>query len=233
MEDMERYADYNEVDEAPDGGKNPVVTLLKLLVLVLCFAVVGVLAFRVVLFNYYPSEISDLYFNKTLTDYYNSTDGDIGAKTQELRAPYDDPDFASFFCDNLIIIEGAEQLQVSVRYNSSVFDSIKEEYGVELDPSSDGLFTFKLFRVPFEEGAEPYEIGRLDTVLTDEVMMYTYYKLVFDDVEFLDGGAKDWLRLEITLNGVEGADPYYILIYEVSDEYDSFRDYKPGRREKP
>ncbi len=233
MEEMERYGDYNEVDEAPGGNKSVVGTLIKALVIFLCFAVVGVLIFRVILFNYYPGTIKNIYYNDTLTEYYNSQDGDIGALTQSLRAPYDDPDYASFFCDNLIVIKGAEQLQVSVRYNSSVFDTIYEKYGVELDPESEDLFSFRLVRVPFEEGSEPYEIGRLDKVLTDDALMYTYYKLVFDDVDFLEDGEPDWIRLEITLNGVEKAEPYYILIYECSEEYDRFEEYEPKRGERP
>jgi len=232
MEDMERYGDYNEVDEAPGENKNPVMTILKIAVVALCALVIGVLVFRLILFNYYPKEIKNIYFNDTLTAYYNDTDGSIGAKTQSLRAPYDDPDNASFFCDNLIVIEGAEQIQLSVRYNSSVFDTIEKKYGVRLDEDREDLFTFTLVRVPFD-GSEPYEIGELDCVKTDSALMYTYYKLVFDDVELLPEGEMDWVRLEITLNDIPDADPYYILVYEKTEENDIFTDYKLGRKEKP
>ena len=233
MEDMERYGDYNEVDEAPGGNKNPIVTLLKALIIFLSFAVVGILIFRVVLFNYYPKNIENIYYNDTLTDYYNATGGEIGAVTQTLRAPYDDPDVASFICDNLIVIEGAEQIQLSLRYNSSVFDTIKTKYGVELDPNDENLFSFKLQRVPFDEASKPYDLGTLDTVITEKALMYTYYKLVFDSVELLDDGEPDWIRLEVTLNGVPDAEPYYILIYERSEQYDRFDEYKLKGSEKP
>ena len=162
MEDIERYGDYNEVDEAPGGNSNIVVKLLKILVLVLCFSVVGLLAFRVILFNYYPKSMTEIYFNDSLTEYYESVGDDFSAKTQALRAPYDDPDFASFFCDNLIVIEGAGQLQLSVRYNSSIFDEINTAYGVQLDPDAENLFTFTLESVPKTDGAKPYTIGELD-----------------------------------------------------------------------
>ena len=233
MEDIERYGDYNEVDEAPGGNKNPVVFLLKVLIIALCVLVVGVILFRVILFNYYPRDIKNIYFNDDLKEYYSSTDGDIDAITQTLRAPYDDPDFASFFADNLIVIKGAGQIQLSVRYNSSVFDTIEEKYGVRLDGNADGLFSFELERVPFDKDEQTYKIGELDCAFTDKALMYTYYKLVFDGVDFPDSDTPDWIRLKITVNGIENAEPYYILIYENTEEYSAFGEYKLTGKERP
>ena len=233
MEDIERYGDYNEVDEAPGGNKNPVVSLLKGLIIGICLLVVGVLTFRLVLFNYYPKAIKNIYFNSDLTALYQENNGEIGAQTQSLRAPYDDPDFASFFADNLIIVKEAGQLQLSVRYNRSVFDTIKEKYGVTLDPLSDDLFTFELERIPFEEAETALPVGELEYCVSDSLMMYTYYKLVFDGVNFLPEGESDWIRLKITLRDVPDAAPYYILVFESTDEYSALGDYKLSGKEKP
>ena len=233
MEDIERYGDYNEIDEAPGGNKNPVATFLKILIVSLCLLVVGVIAFRVILFNYYPSEMKIVRFNDGLTEYYNANGGELDAVTQSLRAPYDDPDFASFFADNLIVIKGAGQLQLSLRYNSSIFDTIEEKYGVRLDENADDLFSFSLERVPFDESESAYQIGEVDYVGSDDLLMYTYYKLVFDGVEFLADGTDDWIRLKITINGIPDADPYYILVYENTSEYDNFSEYKLSGKERP
>ena len=233
MEELDRYGDYNEVDEAPGGNKNIVATLLKALIITLCVLVVGVLVFRLVLFNYYPEQIKNIYFNNELNEYYSSVDGEIGALTQELRAPYDDPDFASFMADNLIVIRDAGQLQISVRYNSSVFDSIEEKYGVRLDGGGDDLFIFELERVPFEETEEAYKVGELDYTATDSLLMYNYFKLVFDGVEFYDDETPDWLRLKITVKDIPDAAPYYILVYENTEEYSTFKDYKLSAKERP
>ncbi len=233
MEDMDRYGDYNELDEVPGGKKNIVLTILKIIICTVCFAVFGLIIFRVILFNYYPDNIKNIYFNDELTALYNSNDGDIGAVTQKPRAPYDDPDKGNFFAGNLIVIEEAGQLQVSVRYNSSVFETLEKMYGIDLDEKDESLFSFSLERVPFNEDEKPYEIGRLDYSERDSAMMYTYYKLVFDDVEFLDSDSYDWIRLVININGVEGAEPHYILIYERSEEYDMFKEYKLSGKEKP
>ena len=233
MEDIERYGDYDEIDEEPRGNNNPISTILKAIIIAVCFLVVGLILFRVILFNYYPKEMKNVYFDEKLTEYYNLQDGRINAKTQTLRAPYDDPDFASFFADNLIIIEDVGQIQLSVRYNFSVFDTIEKEYGVRLDKNSEDLFTFELERVPFDESGETEKIGTLTYSESDSLLMYTYYKLVFSDVTFLDSDASDWIRLKITLNDVEGAKPYYILIYENTEEYSLFEDYKLSGKEHP
>ncbi len=233
MEDIERYGDYNEVDEAPGGNKNPVAFFLKALVIAICLLVVGVILFRVILFNYYPEQIKNIYFNDDLKKAYEEGDGDIGAMTQSLRAPYDDPDFASFFADNLIIIKDASQLQLSVRYNSSFFDTVEEKYGVRLDEDSEDLFTFTLERVPFDKDANAYTIGELDYAVSDTALMYTYYKLVFDGVEFFDENTEDWIRLKITLNDLPDAKPYYILVYENTEEYSALGEYKLSGKEKP
>ena len=233
MEDIERYGDYNEVDEAPGGNKNPVAFLLKALVIALCFLVVGVLAFRLLLFNYYPDEIKNVYFNEELTELYKNNSGNINAKTQSLRAPYDDRDYASFMADNLILIKDAEQIQLSVRYNSSVFDNIEEKYGVRLDETSSDLFTFELECIPVDKTKPTYSVGELVYSTTASKAMYTYYKLVFDGVEFLPDSEQYWIRIKITLDDVEGSAPYYILIYENIEEYSATAEYKLSGKEKP
>ena len=101
MDDLERYGDYNEIDEPPT--KNPVLTVIKFAALAIIVAVVGLLGFRIFLFNHRPDTMKSIYFTETLTEYYNSTDGNIGALTQKLRSPYDDKDEGNFFCDNLIV----------------------------------------------------------------------------------------------------------------------------------
>ncbi len=233
MEDMERYGDYNEVDSPPADRRKTVSLIIKILIITVCISVVAVLLFRVALFNYYPGKIKNIYFNDTLTEYYELNNGNISAQTQKMRAPYDDPDDGNFFCDNLIVIEGAKQLQVSLRYNSSLFKTIEEQYGVKLDDKSKDLFEFKLERVPFDKTAEPYEIGALAHADSDSLLMYTYYKLVFDNVEFTDGDTDDWIRLVVTLRGVEGSKPYNILIYEKCEDAARFQEYKLSSKERP
>ena len=234
MEDMERYGDYNEIDEAP--SKNPVTTVLKFVLAAVCFLVIGFLAFRIIIFNYYPREIKNLYFNDTLTAYYNSTGGDMEVLTQELRAPYDDEDDGNFFCDNLFVIMGAGQLQVSLRYNDAIEASFLEKYGVDISESGFDAFTFRLVRNPLTEEGEPVVLAENPEIIRDSLIMYRYAKLVFDGVEFgLDEGENkaEWIRLEIELVGAKKPTVFMIPVYENNSDYSSFDEYKLSAKERP
>lgn len=237
MEDFERYSDYTEYEEDIVKEKSKLGFILKLLVAIVCLSVVGLLAFRLIIFNTYPDSMEEIYFNDKLTAYYEATGGKIGALTQDLRAEYDDPDEGNFFCDNLIVIKDINQLQVSVRFNTSLMTAIKKEYGVTLDPDSKDLFTFKLSVLPLSKDdgtAYPTATETQNPVVkTDKRMMYRYYKLVFDGVDFeLDGEEEIWIRLEIFINGVEMKEPYMVLLYE-DREGAKFESYKLSSGEKP
>lgn len=234
MEDMERYSDYNEYEDDEPRKKSPVGLLLKILIAAVCISVAGILAFRIIIFNNYPDSMKNIYFNDKLTAYYNEKGGNIGALTQNLRAEYDDPDEGNFFCDNLIVIPEINQLQVSARYNVSLMQSIKEQYGVELDADADNLFTFKLSVLPLSrDDGTAVATGNLTVTKTDKMMMYRYYKLVFDDVDFtLEGEDEVWIRLEIYINGVEMEKPYMVLIYE-DTKTSVFEEYELSQEEKP
>ena len=175
-----------------------------------------------------------LYFNDKLTEYYNSTGGEIGALTQNLRAEYDDPDEGNFFCDNLIVIPGINQLQISVRYNVSLMKSIEEKYGVSLVAGAEDNFTFRLAVMPLSKGdGTAIETGTLSEIKSDKMFMYRYHKLVFDDVDLsLEGEDEIWIRLEILINGVEMEEPYMVLVYE-DTETSEFKDYKLSKGERP
>ncbi len=232
MEDFDRYGDYTEYeDDIPKGKKNPVMLILKILVAVICISVIGIFAFRLILFNYYPDSVSNIYFTEKLTQYYNETDGNIVAHTQELRSPYDDPDVANFFCDNLIVIPATGELQLSVRYNNSAIENIKTKLNLEsLDPSDEDIFTFRLY--------DNYEktYGPPTHISTDELLMYHYYKLSFDGIPFLvtDGQYPEWIRLEVFVKGQMGEEPFAkILIYENHENFSEFEDYELSGEEHP
>jgi hypothetical protein len=234
MEDLERYADYNDTDDDLPREKSAVGLILKILIAVVCISVVGFFAFRVILFNYYPDKVENIYFNEKLTDFYNANGGKIGAFTQGMRAQYDDPDEGNFFADNLIIIPDINQLQVSVRYNTSLIEVIKEKYKIELNPDAEDNFEFSLWFIPFYEGSTPVQMATLSNELTDSKLMYRYYKLVFDDVVLEKEGTEEfWIALQIRIKGVEMKEPYQILIYENTKEYSKTEEYKLSSKESP
>ena len=245
MDDMERYGDYNEIDEPP-RGRSTVGTVLKVAIAALCLLVVGLMAFRIVLFNYYPTEMKNLYFNDTLTDYYNLTEGNIGAKTQEIRFPYDHADRGRFFSDHLIVIDEIGQLQITLRYNKSLITDLENEYGVDLDENGE-IFTFVLARDPRENPSEDElekdevqnviaeTVGTLTVNKTASFALYNYHKLVFDGIDFGSESepAVEWLRVEVYVNGIELDEPIMLLVYENNSAFSEFIDYTPSKKETP
>ncbi len=232
MEDMERYGDYNEVEEVP-GHRSPLGWVLRILVAAVILLVVGVLGFRLVLFEYYPKSMKTLYFNDALTAYYNETDGELGAKTQHIRFPYDDSKAGNFFSDHLILIGGADQLQIALRMNVSTVENIEKQYGLSgLSREDFSYLTFRLY------DNENRVLGTGGVVVTERVAMYRYFKLVFDGVDLFDradGAAKSaWIRLEVFVKGGDTENPFARLpIYENNEDNAAFKDYVPSRKERP
>ena len=244
MSDFERYGDYNEVDEPPKKSK--VGIALKLFITILCFSVVGFLIFRVFTFNYYPKEAKNIYFTDELTSLYNERGGDIGALTQGLlnsrNFGYDDANEGNFFCKHFIYIPETEELQITLKYNTSLAKNIKDKYGADIDPNNLDSFDFRLVATRASDPEvedNSVEVGSpMDATLVakeySSFLMYRYVKLVFDGVR-LDVGTEDeinWIRLEVLLNGIEIEQPYTILIYWNIDEY-PLVPYELSKKEKP
>ena len=239
MEDFERYGDYNDIDDE-EKSRSIAMIVVKILTAAVCLSVVGVLVFRMILFSYYPAGTKRLVFDAALSEYYNATGGDIRAKTQDIRFPYDNYDDPSddmtsfvvgnFFADNLIIVEGVDQLQLSVRFNTAVMKDIAKRYGID-EPSADDeeLLSFRLYD----------NYGRTyDSIIYSErysFLMYRYYKLVFDGVELSDTGDgkyPEWISLEIFVGGREEVYSY-IIVYENNEDFSSFSDYRLASDERP
>lgn len=234
MEDIERYADYNEYeDDIPKGKKTPVMLILKILLALVAVAVIGLFAFRMIVYNYYPDTIKNILFTDKLTAYYNETEGDINAQTQKLRAPYDDNRKGNFFASNLIIIEGIDEIQISVRFNKALIDTLNADHGLSLTLDDTDAFSFSLVRNSGDEKDPFAPIGTLTATETDSKLMYQYFKLVFDDVELDRGGENEvkWIALEICVDGIE--EPFRIAVYENNSEHSELAEYKLSSKEKP
>ena len=232
MSDYERYGDYNEIDDdsAHSGGK--LMLALKIITLVLCATVVGIIVFRLVSFNVYPASVSGLYFNDTLTEHYNADPDGFEVKTQTVRYIYDDEDEGNFFCEYLYVIPDAGQLQITVRYNKATVERIAAERELELDSKDESLFKFRL--------VDNYGrvLGTLSDTVYDSNVTYRYIKLVFDGVDFApdsEGKFPEWIRLETLLatDDFSTTEPYMNLIYENHEGYSEFLPYEPKSSELP
>ncbi len=234
MEDFERYGDYNEIDEPPSKNKMSMILAIAAISVIAIVAVV--IGIRLFTFNHYPKAMKTLYFNDTLTEYYNANDGDIDVYTQKLRAPYDDAKQGNFFVSELMLIPEIDQLQLCMRYNNSLSRTLLENYGFDgFDPENEAQFSFKLWRDGDEDNPDGYEIGRLSVAEWESYAMYRYCKLVFDGVELGIGedNGPEWIRLEIYIDGFEGGKPFMIAVYENNEEYSKLDEYKFSKGEKP
>lgn len=237
--DYERYGDYTETEEDIPRGHNIFATVLKILIAAVCIAVVGLIAVRLILMSYYPPAMRRLAFTENLTEYYQRTDGNIGALTQELRFEYDqrldpppgeDAVVGSFFAAYMTVIPGAGELQVTLRYNVSAMEDIAARYGIDPpDPADPGL----RFRLVDNLGGVYENLTCCDTV---SFSMYRYVRLAFDGLEIQPGGegSPAWIRLEIYVGGQDGDTPYSaILLYEDHESYSDFKEYKLSGGEVP
>ncbi len=228
MSDYERYGDYDEkeYDEVKKSGW--FATFLKICVFALCIGIVGILVFRMVIFKSYPESMTNIYFTDELTEYYNENGGEISAKTQELRTPYDNAQFANFMCDNLIIIEGVSELQLSVRYNDSMIQNAEEKYSLSgLMPNDEGLLSFRLV----DNNGSCYEAPTYRHY--EEKYMYNYIKLVFSGVNF-DKDSVKWIRLEVFVNEAHSDEPFAMIpVYENHEGYNVFDEYVLKEEERP
>ena len=230
MDDMERYGDYNEFDEPPSKSKNIPLTVIKVMAAVAIAAVIALLGFRIILFNYYPDSMKKLYLTDGISELYSERGGNIEILTQNLRAPYDDADDGNFFCDNLIVVREAGELQISLRYNESVIANIEKKLKLSgLSADDPELFSFRLYMSGESENEADHLIGELAAEpIRDSLLMYRYYKLAFKNIPFGEGDNKiEWIRLEIFVKGQADSVPFAkIPIYEDNKDYSTFNEYK-------
>ena len=226
MSDYERYGDYDNIDDEAPRSSGGVMLLLKIITAVVCLGVVGIIAFRMILFNKYPSEVKDFYISEGFLEYYKAEGCMPSVKTQSLRSPYDDPDLGNFFCDHLYVAQDIGEVQIAVRYNTATVARIAEEKKLELSADDESCFTYHLC-INYSNGKKGAEqklvyIDVPAAELYEEQMMYRYKKLVFSGVDFEKddkGNYPVWMRLEVLVDGeVYGMVP----IYENHSEYSRF-----------
>lgn len=200
--------------------------LIRILILLLIFSIIGFFIFRIWLSSYYPKEAKGIVFTEDLLAYYEAN-GELDAKTQTLRFNYDDSKAGYFFAGELIVVEGAGALQISLRYNDSTLDALREKYPASF-ADGDVPFEFRLVGAPPEEGASGPAYHPSERK-PSRFLMYNYERLCFDGVDFTD---MPWLRIEVYLPGEEKA-VCTLLVYENHTEYNVFSPYSVKEKELP
>jgi hypothetical protein len=189
--------------------------------------IIGFFIFRIWLSSYYPKEAGGLIFTDGLLEYYERN-GEVDAKTQSLRFNYDDSKEGYFFAGELVVVPEAGALQISVRYNDSTLESLREKYPNSFSGEGDVPFEFRLAGAPREEG-ENGPLYQVSKSKPSRFLMYNYERLCFDGVDFTD---MPWMRIEVYLPGEEKA-ICTLLVYENHAEYNAFSPYSVKERELP
>ena len=137
----------------------------------------------------------------------------------------------------MIVVDGAGEIQFSVRYNLSTLENIKRKYGIsELDPDDEELLSFRLVASKYNGSVGKYEeivIADAPTYVgMDSFMMYRYYKLAFDGIDFAEPPV--WIRVEIFVKGQTDDKPFAMVpVYENNEDYNIFDDYSLSGKEHP
>ncbi len=236
MEDMERYGDYDDREEYREKKSGVFGLVIKILIAVACFSVAGFLIFRIWMMNYYPKDATRFIYTENLTEYYSSVGGNIDAKTQNTFTSYSSTADAAirnpFFFATPVYVTEADHLQVTLKFNTALYDEIYRMYGIEIDKNAnpEDIFDFKLVKTKtgYEDSTEDNvpteEVGALSGISKASFMVYEYYRVAFDGVDFgLDEGetAVAWFRLDVTLKGSDKVSaftmPVYFKEYELRD----------------
>ena len=60
MSDFERYGDYDDYEDDAPKKRSAAGIIIKLVIALACISVVGILGFRIFLFNHYPSSMKNI-----------------------------------------------------------------------------------------------------------------------------------------------------------------------------
>lgn len=179
--------------------------IFKIAALTLVFGIIALLVGRIILAEYYPKNMKELSYTEGIAAAVEEN-GQITVHTQNLRASYDNPDFALFMANHLYYVPELGELQITVRYNNSTLQEMKADFGLAAEPvPSADLFSFSLVdHTAVDENDKEVEGGGhrvyAASVTTESKFMYQYIKLTFTGVDF---EAADWLRLDIAYTGDE------------------------------
>ncbi len=151
---------------------------LKITVVVAIFAFIGLLIARIMIADYYPDRIKNLYASENLLA-ATENGARVDMHTQRLLYSYDDPKDTRLMANHFYYSPAAGEVQISVRYNKNILEKIAADFSLAESPAPTAdLFTFYLVD---EKNGDRYPLTYIET---DSRYMYHYMKLVFSGVEF-------------------------------------------------
>lgn len=171
--------------------------IFKWLFLGILIFIIGFLIVRIMLQNYYPSEMKKLSVTPAAAAAYNADPEGFNVLTIEPDSAYDSSGI--LFVRSVMYIESAGELQLSVRFNDSVLKAIAAEYS--LDEAPDGRSPYLTFVLRDADG------NRCDGTIVAErdILFYNYRRLSFALPDGLDtsSGSDAVLYLDFYYSGTE------------------------------
>ena len=171
--------------------------VFKGLLTLLIVSVVGILAFRIIDSKIVPSKVKTLTPNEKLCEVYEKYDGKLSIYYQDQgKYTREDKNYGYFANEGAVIIEEAQQLQVTISYNNSTLEHTKNDYRLSERPSRDDQVYSVSLRIMYDltpenkedndgktESAVRYErIMPTGDLISHKKTLYNYRKAIFDNV---------------------------------------------------
>ena len=171
--------------------------VFKGLLTLLIVSVVGILAFRIIDSKIVPSKVKTLTPNEKLCEVYEEYDGNLTLYYQDQgKYTREDKNYGYFANEGAVIIEEAQQLQVTISYNNSTLEHTKNDYRLSERPSRDDQVYSVSLRIMYDltpenkednggktESAVRYErIMPTGDLISHKKTLYNYRKAIFDNV---------------------------------------------------
>ena len=156
--------------------------ILKTVMITGIFLFCGMFILRIILSDYWPAEAKEIYANSVLDAAYSESGLPPEAFTQDPVTPYDNKDRAHFFFRFFVLIPDAKQIQLTLRYNDSTLEDIKNDMKLDdLPTGDDARFSYYLR----DESGKVYAHS---SATYSHFMIYNYRRVVFDNVDTSTSG---------------------------------------------
>ncbi|NLK39011.1 MAG: hypothetical protein GX303_02015 [Clostridiales bacterium] len=195
---------------------------IKYSFIILLIAIFALIFTRIYIFSYYPKLMKSFIWNNAVESALgNETTGEVF--TYKPPTAYDNAKSSNFFCDYIMIVPKAGQLQITVRANKSLMPKFAEVFELDSIPEYHDI-TFDFSLVDNDGNHYPLSFKKQDSAY-----MYYYERLVFDEIPFDD---IDSLYLEIyTGENPDYSDNPFTSLY-VYDKQVPRKDYKLSKSER-
>lgn len=151
--------------------------ILKTVLITGIFLFCGMFILRIMLSEYWPAEAKAVYENSVLDAAYSEEGLPPEAFLQTPVTPYDNKNKAHFFFNHFVVIPDAKQIQLTLRYNDSTLEDIKNDMKLDALPAGDDArFSYYLR----DASGKVYAHSSANY---SHFMIYNYRRVVFDNVD--------------------------------------------------